>query len=345
VGTRGDGSASELEQTPALSVTLLSLPGASITTRHLSTEKLPDLDGAAQRWQDWADITPEDSRSQILLIDPTSSGINDLISGLDYAYPDAEKIGGIAAPHNSPHGSLLLDDRILTGAVVCSIGGRWRLETVVAQGCRPIGPVFSIEQVQRNVLLELNDGGNKASPIACLQRVLADLSEQERELVRHSLFLGVERSSLRLNSDGATSEASAFLMRNLIGVDPSNGAVAVAERVRAGQNVQFHLREATASQDEALGLLKTATADPGDTVHFGLLMACLGRGKGLFGRADGDISLARQLMPELPVAGAFCNGEIGPIGGTTHLHGYTACWGLLRQDPDSSSGSGSDNLS
>ena len=120
---------------------------------------------------------------------------------------------------------------------------------------------------------------------------------------------------------------------------------AFAERVRAGQNVQFHLREATASQDEALGLLKTATADPGDTVHFGLLMACLGRGKGLFGRADGDISLARQLMPELPVAGAFCNGEIGPIGGTTHLHGYTACWGLLRQDPDSSSGSGSDNLS
>ena len=239
----------------------------------------------------------------------------------------------------------MLDDRIVTGAVVCSIGGSWRLDTVVAQGCRPIGPVFSIEQVQRNVLLELSDGNSKASPITFLQRVLADLSERERELVRHSLFLGVERSSLRLNADGAASEASAFLIRNLIGVDPNNGAVAVAERVRAGQNVQFHLREAAASQDEALGLLKASTADhPHDTVHFGLLMACMGRGQGLFGRADGDISLARQLIPDLPVAGAFCNGEIGPVGGTTHLHGYTACWGLLRQDPDSSSGSGSDNL-
>ena len=53
-------------------------------------------------------------------------------------------------------------------------------------------------------------------------------------------------------------------------------------------------------------------------------------------------------MPDLPVAGAFCNGEIGPVGGTTHLHGYTACWGLLRQDSVSSSkhgsDSGSDNL-
>jgi small ligand-binding sensory domain FIST len=130
---------------------------------------------------------------------------------------------------------------------------------VVAQGCRPIGPVFSIEQVQRNVLLELSDGSTKASPINCLQRVLADLSERERELVRHSLFLGVERSSLRLNANGAASEASAFLIRNLIGVDPNNGAVAVAERVRAGQNVQFHLREAAASQDEAVALLKAAT--------------------------------------------------------------------------------------
>ena len=154
----------------------------------------------------------------------------------------------------------------------------------------------------------------------------------------------MERSSLRLNANGRTSEASAFLIRNLIGVDPNNGAVAVAERVRAGQNVQFHLREAAASQDEASALLKAATADSGETVHFGLLMACLGRGQGLFGRADGDISLARQLMPDLPVAGAFCNGEIGPVGGTTHLHGYTACWGLLRQDPNSSSGCGSDNL-
>ena len=136
MGTRGDGSASELERTPALSVTLLCLPGASIATRQLSTDELPDLDGAAQQWQDWVGITPENARSQILLIDPTSSVINDLISGLDYAYPGAEKIGGIAAPHNSPHGSLLLDDRVVTGAVVCSIGGSWRLETVVAQGCR-----------------------------------------------------------------------------------------------------------------------------------------------------------------------------------------------------------------
>ena len=332
IGTTERGVATELEQTPALSVSLLNLPGAEIQTQALNTNALPDLDGPALRWQEWTGIDPDHCRSQIVLIDPTSSGINDLISGLDYAYPDAVRIGGIAGPHNAPHGSLLIDDGVTAGAVVCSIGGDWTMDAVVAQGCRPIGPVFAIEQVQRNVLLELSEGDRRASPVACLQRVLADLNEQEREMVRHSLFLGIERRELKLGPDGTNTAESAFLVRNLIGVDPSNGAVAVAERVRPGQNVQFHLREANASRQEALQLLRSAADQPAPA-QFGLLMACLGRGNGLFGAPNGDVSLARQVMPELPVAGAFCNGEIGPVGGATHLHGYTACWGLLRHDP------------
>ncbi|CAI8160004.1 MAG: Uncharacterised protein [Synechococcus sp. CC9902] len=338
VGTRADGAAAEIEQAPSLSVTLLQLPGSEITSVGLSTESLPDLDGPALQWQEWSGIPPEHCRSQILLIDPTTNNINDLISGLDYAFPDAATIGGIASPHNAPHGSLLLDDRVVTGAVVCSIGGDWRLDTVVAQGCRPIGPVFSIEQVQRNVLLQLSDGERRDTPVACLQRVLAGLNSADRERVRHSLFLGIERRNLQLNPDHPAGNDGAFLVRNLIGVDPKNGAVAVADRVRPGMNVQFQLREADASREEALSLLQAAAAADDNAPVFGLLMACLGRGKGLFGAPDGDVTIGRQVMPDLPMAGAFCNGEIGPVAGSTHLHGYTACWGLLRQDPPLTAG-------
>ena len=151
--------------------------------------------------------------------------------------------------------------------------------------------------------------------------------------MRHSLFLGIERRNLQLNPNRPESSEGAFLVRNLIGVDPNNGAVAVAERVRPGMNVQFQLREADASRNEALSLLRSAAESADSPPVFGLLMACLGRGKGLFGQPDGDVSLGRMVMPELPMAGAFCNGEIGPVAGSTHLHGYTACWGLLRQDP------------
>ena len=342
VGTTTSGDAHEVERTAALSISLLNLPGAELTSFRLDSSQLPDLDGSAQHWLDWVGVDPAGSRSLMLLLDPTCDAINDLISGLDYAYPDAAKVGGVAVPHNADHGSLLLGDQVVTGAVGLSIGGSWCLDPVVAQGCRPIGPVFAIEQAQRNVLLELSEGDRRASPVACLQRVLADLSAEDRELVQHSLFLGVERqkltadaalAGLRSGDASAGSPERAFLVRNLIGVDPRNGAVAVADRVRAGQNVQFQLREAQASRQEARQLLQNSHMQHQDSAPLaGLLFACMGRGSGLFGGPDGDVNIAREVFPTLPVAGSFCNGEIGPLGGATHLHGYTACWGLLRCD-------------
>ncbi|MFL0769134.1 MAG: FIST N-terminal domain-containing protein [Prochlorococcus sp.] len=333
IGTNPEGKPCELEQTPALSVTLLTLPGVVLQPFALDTQSLPDLDNAAQHWQEWVGADPNQSRSLLLLVDPTSPSINDLISGLDYAYPSASTIGGIAGPHNAPHGSLLFDDRVVMGAVGCAIGGDWNLETVVAQGCKPIGPVFAIEQVQKNVVMELSHGETKDSPVACLQRVLADLSEEERELVKHSLFIGIERRDLVVSKGTSAQSQGAFLVRNLIGVDPSNGAVAVADRVRPGQNVQFLLREPQASRQEALQLLEASKERNTSRAVFGLLMACLGRGSGLYGVPNGDVAIARDVISDLPIAGVFCNGEIGPVGGSTHLHGYTACWGLLRHDP------------
>jgi small ligand-binding sensory domain FIST len=217
--------------------------------------------------------------------------------------------------------------------VGCLIGGRWRIEPVVAQGCRPIGPVFAVEKAERNVLQQLSAGHQRGTPVACLQAILETLAPAEKELVRHALFLGVACSSFQLGGPDDGLQRPAFLVRNLIGVDPRNGAVAVAERMRVGQQVQFHLRDAGASRQEQEQLLGELQRRGGEPLA-ALLFACLGRGEGLYGRADGDVELAGALFPRLPIAGAFCNGEIGPVAGTTHLHGYTASWGFLLGDPE-----------
>ena len=333
IGTDADNQARELEQTPALSVTLLTLPGATLQPFAIDTESLPDPDGSNEAWQRWLGLEPRELRSLVMLIDPTSSNINDLISGMDYAFPSVACLGGIAAPHAAPHGSLLQGNAVRKGVVGIAIGGDWVLDPAVAQGCKPIGPVFAIEKAKRNVLLELSHAQQSDTPVNCLQRVLAGLDDEERDKAKDSLFLGVQRQALVIGAGGNPEQRSAFLVRNLIGVDPRNGAVAVAERIRIGQNVQFQLREADASRQEARQLL-CDVRDRGDQAPvFGLLFACLGRGAGLFGAPDGDVGIARSVMPDLPVAGAFCNGEIGPLAGTTHLHGYTACWGLLRHAP------------
>jgi small ligand-binding sensory domain FIST len=335
VGTEADGTARELEEESSLSVTLLRLPGATLQPFAIDTAALPDLDGPAEPWRallgGTADPTPESAEgtgpqpSLLVLVDPTTDGLNDLISGLDYAYPEAVKVGGVAAPHSARHGSLLFEEEVRGGAVGCLIGGRWRLEPLLAQGCRPIGPVFEVEQAQRNVVIQVSRGEERRSPVEALQTILSDLSPSEREQVRDSLFLGVARNDFSLSGSGGRTP---FLVRNLIGVDPRNGAVAVGEPMRVGQKVQFQLRDGDASRLESRQLLADCAAEEPAPLA-ALLFACLGRGRGLYGGPDGDVSLCRESFATVPIAGMFCNGEIGPLGGATHLHGYTASWGFL----------------
>ena len=342
VGTDPAGVPHEIEHQPALAVTLLHLPGASLHPFAIDTTSLPDLDGPAEPWRERVGAELEEGQSMLLLLDPTGTAINDLISGLDYAYPSTTKVGGIAGPHSAAHGSLLFGsggtgtggdggDTVRTGAVGCLIGGAWRLDPLVAQGCRPIGPVLEVEQAQRNVVIEVSCGSTRNSPVAALQSILTDLTPAEREQVKHSLFLGVGRSDFSLPNADLTPVPDApgsFLVRNLIGVDPRNGAVAVGERMRVGQKVQFQLRDADASRDESRQLLAGQARRRSEPLA-AFLFACLGRGEGLYGQADGDVSLCREVFGTVPIAGLFCNGEIGPVGGTTHLHGYTASWGFL----------------
>ena len=342
IGTGSDGLPHEREQQPALSVMLLRLPGASLRPFAIDTTALPDLDGPAEPWRALSgapavanDGAPADGNddgpvSLLVLADPASPGLGDLISGLDYAWPGAVKLGGVAGPHAASHGSLLMGDgngaEVRSGAVGCLIRGAWRLEAVVAQGCRPIGPVFEVEQAQRNVVLQLSRGDQRNSPVSALQNILSGLSPQEREQVRHSLFLGVGHSSFAMPSEA--EPADTFLVRNLIGVDPRNGAVAVAERIRVGQKVQFQLRDGASSRQEARERLCRQAGRQAQPLA-ALLFACLGRGEGLHQRPDGDVSLGREAFPSLPISGVFCNGEIAPLGGSTHMHGYTAAWAFL----------------
>ena len=325
VGTGAKGEPQELEQGPGLSVTLLRLPGAKVTSFAINPNQPPDLDGPTQPWVDAVGADPAAGGGMLLWIDPSSSGINDLTSGLDYAFPDMEKIGGLTSNHSADHGSLLLGDRVCAGAVGCVISGEWTLQSVVAQGCRPIGPVFEVEQAKRNVVLELREGEELAPPVLALQKVIETLPEQDRELVSHSLFVGLARNRFSLAANQASSP---FLVRNLMGVDPRHGAMAVADSLQVGQRLQFQLRDSSTSRQELNGLLQEQRERCSEPLA-ALLFACAGRGEGLYGESNVDGGLCRRQFPKLPISGLFCNGELGPVDGSTQVHSYTACLAFI----------------
>ena len=101
--------------------------------------------------------------------------------------------------------------------------------------------------------------------------------------------------------------------------------------MKEGQTVQFHLRDSqTSAQDLDAMLEKYVSGHKPQEDSGALLFQCLGRGAFLYGRADHDTDMFREKVGTLPLTGFFCNGEIGPVGGSTFLHGYTSSFGIFR---------------
>jgi small ligand-binding sensory domain FIST len=120
-------------------------------------------------------------------------------------------------------------------------------------------------------------------------------------------------------------------MRNILGMHQESGVVAVGSDLRPGQTVQFHVRDREAAARElSVRLARYARDHRAQDVAGALQFSCLGRGRALTGTPNHDVGLVQATLGPLPLAGFFCNGEIGPVGHTTHLHGYTTVLGMVR---------------
>jgi small ligand-binding sensory domain FIST len=326
VGKSQWGFTQELEAEPALSLTLAHLPGVDIKPLHIVAEDLPDLDSSPNAWTDLIGVPPASSPQFILLSGQFSSGISNLLQGLDFAYPGSVTIGGQASSGVAGGRiALFLNDRLYReGIVGVALSGNIVLETIVSQGCRPIGEPCQVTKGERNIILELDD----KVPLVLLRDLIANSSEEDRVLAQRSLFVGLAMDEFKQNL-----QPGDFLIRNILGVDPNAGAIAIGDLVRPGQRLQFHLRDAQASaQDLEVLLQRYQDQHSTGTYPVGALMfSCLGRGEGLYGKPNFDSGLFKSYLKDVPLGGFFCGGEIGPVGGNTFLHGYTSVFGICRQ--------------
>jgi small ligand-binding sensory domain FIST len=337
IGMNSEGEARELEGEPALSLSLAHLPEVNVRTFHIPVDDLPDLDSPPNAWVELIGVSPQEQPDFILLADPFS-GVNDLLQGLDFAYPGSSKVGGLtsAGAMGVPSGLFCNYKLYREGTVGVALSGNIVIETIVAQGCRPIGHPYQVTACERNILLELaaQDSTEKTTgelqprpPLEVLRDLIQNLSEVDRQLAQHSLFVGVARDEFKQKLGHGD-----FLIRNLLGVDPRVGAIAIGDRVRPGQRIQFHLRDARTSEEDLELLLQRYQKEGDRTTEAAgaLLFSCLGRGEGLYGKPDFDSQLFRRYLNNIHLSGFFCNGEIGPVGGSTFLHGYTSVFGICR---------------
>jgi small ligand-binding sensory domain FIST len=250
------------------------------------------------------------------LVDPFTFPASGFLAKLNEEEDGVPLVGGLASGAGEPDTqALFLDGEVLTEGAVGAVLRGVPVRTVVSQGCAPIGRDAVITSAEGNVVFEL--AGEPA-----LERLKVDLGTLTEDQQRLAAQGGV-LAGLVIDENRAEYRRGDYLMRGLIGVDEETGALAVGEPVRVGQTLRFHVRDArTADEDLRENL---AGALDGDRAAGALLFTCNGRGTNMFPHPDHDArAVGEALGAGDALAGFFCAGEIGPVGGKPFLHGFTA---------------------
>ncbi len=312
------GTGAEAENACGFSLLLLHLPQTKIVPFSFSASSAPSWD-SPDEWRNAAG--GEDVDAWVLLADPVSVPAEQWLDTWTEAFPGTPCIGGLGSGGRSGDEIFVFRDHQLIdgGGIAVGFRGGVKIQTLVSQGCRPIGEALPVTGVEENVIQSL--GLRPACQV--LDEAFQSLSAAEKAKARGNLFAGLAMTEYR-----EEFHRGDFLIRNILGADQSSGAVAVGAHPRLGQTLQYQLRDAKAADEDIRHLAKLLAAD-GTKPFASLLFVCGGRGRGLFGTANHDADVLSEIFTPHPSTGFFCNGEIGPVGGRNFVHGYTASVALF----------------
>ncbi|WP_089718074.1 FIST signal transduction protein [Candidatus Entotheonella palauensis] len=316
------GDRQEIERRSAFSILAASMPGVSVTPFHIEQSSLDDL--SDDYWQSRFDFDNDDEPAFVLLPDPFTIDAQKLLDSLNTTYPLRPVVGGLASGTQSASScALFFNGEIVHGAVGLGLTGNFNLHTVVSQGCRPIGDPQIITRCDDQIIYEL--GGRPALEV--ILALIETLSPADQRLARSALLMGRVIDEYK-----DKFERGDFLIRTFMGADKQSGAIAVGDVFRPGQTVQLHVRDAATAREDLHALMHNVShLLEAQTASGALLFPCNGRGAHLYGEPDHDSRVVAETTGPVPMAGFFCNGEIGPIGNTNFLHGFTASIGIFQE--------------
>jgi small ligand-binding sensory domain FIST len=309
----------EVEQGVALSAVAARLPGVDVKPFLLLQDAWAEPVESEAAFDERA---PGARGAELVIVlgDPFSLDMNRVLGLFNRWAPGVRVVGGLASAAAKPGGNTLVlnDWAAHEGGLAIALHGALRADVVVSQGCEPIGPPLDVTHAEDNLIFTLD--GQPA--VERIEQVLRSVPANERDRLKQGLYLGRP-------ARGEASGRGDYLIRNLLGADRDRGALAVADIVGLREKVRLHVRDGRAALDDLQMLLSPQAFDTAASAA--LLFACNGRGRGLFGEPDRDItSLQQALKAAAPCAGMFCAGEVGPVGERNYVHGHTASIAIVR---------------
>ncbi|HOW68406.1 MAG TPA: FIST N-terminal domain-containing protein [Candidatus Paceibacterota bacterium] len=312
----------EIEETSGFVLGLYYLPGARLQGFHFTQADVEQAQTSAY-WTERTGISAEASHGWLVFLDPFHLDSESWLEKWNQAYGPKPVVGGLAVGlPRVPETAVFLDGEVYPeGLVAVSFGGEVRLHAVVSQGCIPIGETWTITRADQNLIRMI--GNRQAYQV--LKDTFNHLTPEDQKKTKGNLLVG-----LVINEYLEDYQRGDFLIRNLLGTDPATGSLAVGAWPRTGQTVQFQRRDAAAATEDLSLMLQKAQEQLADkTIYGGCLCVCSGRGWRMFGESSHDARLVQHHLGPVTLTGFFCNGEIGPVGDRSFIHGFTSSLALF----------------
>ena len=275
---------------PAIAVMVATLPAGAFRVFDGISSDFGTFEAIHQDW-----CNAQSPYFAVVHGDPQNAAMPDLIEGLASRIGDGYLTGGLASAETA---MVQVADGLTSGGLSgVLISPKIPVATRLSQGCTPIGPRHQITRAERNIIIEL-DG----------RPALEVFNEDIGEILARDLRRAAGYIFAALPIVG--SDTGDYLVRNLIGVDPRTGVIAIGEGIESGQKVMFCRRDAQSAASDMTRMLSELEQSLSTTPKGGLYFSCLARGPNLFGPNSEEVAMIREVFGDLPMVGFFANGEI-----------------------------------
>jgi small ligand-binding sensory domain FIST len=236
--------------------------------------------------------------------DPSNPNTPELIETLANELQGGFLVGGLTSSEGI---QAQFADQVTGGGISgVLLSGRLKIATGLSQGCSLIGHKHTVSACQRNIIQKLDER-------PALDVLKQDIGEVlARDLTRIGGYIFVA-----LPIPG--SDTGDYLVRNLVGVDPNEGLVAVGDLLQDGMALQFAKRDAQTAREDLQRMVRDVKARIDGEPKGALYHSCLGRGRHLFGDNSAELQLIQDELGDVPLVGFYANGEISHH----RLYGYT----------------------
>jgi small ligand-binding sensory domain FIST len=234
--------------------------------------------------------------------DPGAPDLAGLVSDMSAKVDTGYIVGGVSSSRSH---TVQIANEVLSGGLSGAVlGAEVAVATRLTQGCTPYPGRFRVTEGEDNLIARLD--GRPALEVL-LEAV------------------GGERTQLLVGLPVPGSDTGDYTARNIVGVDPKAGLVAIGDLVEPGMEILFCKRDAAAARKDLEGILSSLKQDvphPRGALYY----SCVARGEHMFGSRGAELDLVKRTLGEVPLVGFFCNGEIS----RDRLYGYTGVLTVFR---------------